>query len=80
MQGKVHTIASAPSRLESSSLVLSFGSLDVHYSRTMPSQGFDILASDFNYPLLIFIFAVMGLGLIVLKNMSNKKSLSTLWA
>lgn len=80
VQGGIHSIVSSSSRLESSSLVFSYGNLDLHYSRTMPSQGFDILASDFNYPLLILIFTVLGLGVIVLKNMSQKKTLSEIWA
>jgi hypothetical protein len=79
MQGDIHTIACASSRLESSSLVLSVSSLDIHYSRTMPSQGFDILASDFNYPLLLLIFVSLGLAVFLLKNMSDKKSLSSQW-
>lgn len=77
----VSHIVSAPSRLESSSLVLSFGnSVDIHLNRALPSQGFDMLASDFNYTLLVTILVGLGLVVMVLRRMHQKKHLSTLWA
>ncbi len=53
-------ITTAPSRLESSTMVLSYGHLDVHFNRVMPSADFDLLATDFNYPLLTLLLALMG--------------------
>lgn len=55
-------IVSAPSKLESSSVVLSLSRLDLHYNRVIPSLAFDLLSPDFNYPLLCIILA----GLFVL--------------
>jgi len=74
-------IVSAPSHLESSSLVFSFGNgADLHLNRALPSQGFDMLASDFNYGLLVAILVGLGMIVVVLRRMHQKKHLSSIWA
>merc|ERR1711871_1811427 len=54
-----HSIISTSSRLESSSIVLSVGRLDLHFNRVIPSMAFDLLSSDFNYPLLTIILSAL---------------------
>jgi len=73
-------IVSAPTKLESSSLVFTFGRPDVHYNRVIPSGGFDLLASDFNYGLLSVL--LLGLGVVVywLRFLSKKKAIAQAWA
>lgn len=72
-------LLSAPSRLESSSVLLSFGGLDVHVGRVMPSGGFDLLASDFNHALLLMVLGGLSLGVFLLRRAHKKKQLATLW-
>jgi hypothetical protein len=74
-------IVSAPSALESSSLVLSFGGgVDFHVNRALPSQGFDLLSSDFNHSLLVGILLMLALAVLVLRRMHQKKQMKTIWA
>ena len=54
-----HTIISASSRLESSSIILSASRLDLHFNRVIPSMAFDLLSNDFNYPLLTIILSAL---------------------
>jgi len=72
-------IASAPSRLESSSLVLSFGGADVHFNLVKPSGAFDLLSSDFNHPLLTLILSSLAIAVWWLKRMSTKKVMTSAW-
>ena len=67
-------------RLESTSLVLVFGGIDIYFSRISPSQGFDVLASDFNHPLLIFLLLILALGIFALKRVHVAKTLKQSWA
>lgn len=77
----VATMVSVSSRLESSSVVLSFGgeSLDMHLNRVLPSQGFDLLSSDFNHGLLVAILLGLATTVMMLRNMLRKKQLNSLW-
>ena len=74
----VQRILSAPSKLESTSIVVSLG-LDVYHTRTVPSKGFDMLASDFNKPLLTLILLVMGTAVVWLRRAYKKQLLSAGW-
>ena len=67
-------------RLESTSLVLIYGGHDLFFSRLRPSEGFDVLASDFNYPLLIFLLVVLAGCVLALKRAHAEKSLKQSWA
>ena len=67
-------------RLESTSLVLIYGGLDIFFSRISPSQGFDVLASDFNHPLLIFLLLMLAFGVFALKRIHVAKTLKQSWA
>jgi len=58
----------SPVKLESSAMVFSFSSkgdglAGWHITAVMPSQGFDQLAPDFNYALLVLI--LLGLAVAV---------------
>lgn len=74
----VRHILSAPSKLESTSIVVTLG-LDVYHTRTVPSKGFDMLASDFNKPLLSLILLGMGSAVVWLRGAYKKQLLSSGW-
>lgn len=74
-------IVSTPSALESTSLVLSFGGgVDFHVNRALPSQGFDMLSSDFNHALLVVILLALAATVWFLRRMHQKKQMRTIWA
>ena len=75
----IQTIAAAASGLESSSLVLTVG-LDIFFNRVMPSDGFDVLASDFNHPLLILTLLGLLIATVALRHMTRAKKLAQGWA
>jgi hypothetical protein len=79
VKGGINKIISTPSKLESTSLVLSFGSLDIQFNRVTPSQGFDLLSDDFNHSLLVAILTALGCGVFMVKKMYKKKSLGQAW-
>jgi len=72
-------ILSIPSRLESSSMVLSFGRPDVHFNRVLPSADFDLLATDFNYPLLTLSLGLMGGLVLYLARLMRRRTLKDTW-
>lgn len=79
--GPAHIVSSASS-LESTSLVVSFGgsAVDLHVTRVLPSKGFDMLPSNFNYIALVAILAGLAAAALVLQRMTQKKRLHQLWA
>jgi ER membrane protein complex subunit 1 len=74
----IETILSSSSHLESTSLVLSYG-IDIFFTRATPSKGFDMLASDFNKPLLALIVGGMAVVVWLLKNYNSKRILNKQW-
>lgn len=73
-------IASAPTRLESTTLIFSYGGADVHYARSsQASGGFDSLSSDFNHPLLVLILVVLAVLSYMLKRFAINKQLKKAW-
>ena len=60
--------------------MLVYGGLDVFFSRVSPSQGFDVLASDFNHPLLILLLVLLAFGVYALKRIHVAKTLKQSWA
>ena len=82
LSGGPSSIESAPSSLESTSLVFSFGGncIDFHLSRVLPSRGFDTLPSNFNHSLLLFILAALVVAVLFLRRINKNKRLSQLWA
>lgn len=72
-------ILSIPSRLESSTMVLTFGRPDVHFNRVLPSADFDLLATDFNYPLLTLLLGLMGVLVWYLARMTRRRTQKETW-
>jgi hypothetical protein len=60
-------ILTAPTGLESQSLVLSYGGADIFFARTSPSKGFDLLPESFNRVLLSMVVAALMVVLVVVK-------------
>ncbi len=67
-----------PALLESTTMILTHG-LDVHFVRMSSSRGFDLLAPDFNYGLLLLILAGMAIALHTVRNMAKTKALNAGW-
>jgi hypothetical protein len=72
-------ILSISSRLESSSMVFSFGTPDFHINRVLPSLDFDLLGADFNYPLLTLLLAGLGVLVYWLQQKQRKSIQSKMW-
>jgi len=49
-------------------------------NRWTPSKGFDMLASDFNKPLLTLILVGMGVAVLVLRQMNQRRLLALGWS
>lgn len=64
--------------LESTSVVTVLG-VDLFFTRVMPSKAYDMLATDFNKPLLLLIILGMGLAVVILRRMYYKQKLSQGW-
>lgn len=75
----VKGIVTAPTELESQTLVLAFGGPDIFFTRTSPSRGFDLLPDSFNRYLLSLIVAGMFIATVVLQKMVAKKVRSQGW-
>jgi len=73
-------VISASSKLESRSLIVSYGvGCDVFIKTIIPSQGFDTLSEDFNYLLLIALIGGLAGVVFVLYIASAKVTLQRLW-
>ncbi|KAJ8601198.1 hypothetical protein CTAYLR_003237 [Chrysophaeum taylorii] len=71
-------IWSTPTKLESTTLVLAAG-VDVYGVPHKPSGGFDILADDFNYALLLLLLLGLFAGALILRAAANRKNLALHW-
>jgi hypothetical protein len=71
-------IVTAPSLLESTSLVLAYG-LDMFFTRTAPSNTFDLLNSDFNYQALIMTCVTLIVVTLFSTWTSRKMDLGRMW-
>ncbi|KAJ3091171.1 hypothetical protein HK102_001448, partial [Quaeritorhiza haematococci] len=76
---KIRRIISSPSTLESTSLVLSYGDLDMFFARRSPSKTFDLLSEDFNRVGLVATVVVLVVGIQVAKWTVQKRRLKDLW-
>jgi hypothetical protein len=65
----VKGIVTAPTDLESQTLVLAYGGPDIFFARTSPSRGFDLLPESFNRTLLSLVVA----ALLVLMVVANQR-------
>jgi hypothetical protein len=53
--------------------------VDFQINKVMPSQGFDLLSSDFNFQLLFSILFALAVVVNVMRKMHLKSQLSSLW-
>ena len=49
------------------------------FSRVTPSKTFDLLAADFNRPMLLMLLAGLTTALVVTKSWDKKKKLAMAW-
>lgn len=75
---RLRKIAAAPAVLESASLMAATG-LDTFYSRLQPSRGFDMVPDDFPHALLVAMVAGMGVALVLLRAVLQKRALKLKW-
>jgi hypothetical protein len=72
-------IVTAPSRLESTSLVVAYG-LDLFYTRVMPSRMYDTLDDhEFSYALLLVTMLTLGAGTLAAGVAVKRKDLQAKW-
>ena len=72
-------ITASPAKFESISLVLAAG-LDLFFVRSTPSQSFDLLASDYNHPLLILLMVALVSATTATWYISSTQTLNKNWA
>ncbi|KAL0881921.1 hypothetical protein ABMA27_001680 [Loxostege sticticalis] len=75
---RVSAIYTAPSGLESTSLVLATG-LDLFYTRVAPSKTFDLLKDDFDYYLITLVLGALLLATYSTKYFASRKMLKMAW-
>lgn len=74
----IRGIATAPSGLESTSLVFAYG-LDLFYTRVFPSRTFDMLREDFDYFFIITLMVGLLLGTLISKKLASSSILKKAW-
>jgi hypothetical protein len=72
-------VTAAPAKFESISLVMAAG-LDLFLVRSTPSRSFDLLASDFNYPLLMLLMIALICATMATWSFASNKKLRANWA
>ena len=75
----VKGIVTAPTDLESQSLVLVYGGPDIFFTRVSPSRGFDLLPDTFSRELLSLLVISLLFVLVVLKRRVANKIKSAGW-
>ncbi len=73
-------MATRPSHLESTTILLAWGGLDVFSGRVVPSTRFDVLAPDFSYGLLVVVLIVLAICTFGLSSYVTHKRLVSQWA
>ena len=77
---RFEAIVSAPTALESQSLVFAFGGPDLFFTRTSPTKGFDLLPETFNKSLVGMATVGIVVALLVVQRMGKKKALKRDWS
>lgn len=72
-------ILSAPTELESQTLVFAYGGPDLFFTRTSPSKGFDMLPESFNRLLLSLLVVALVSVVFVTKKMATRKIVKHGW-
>ncbi|KAM7490420.1 hypothetical protein LguiA_033341 [Lonicera macranthoides] len=75
---KLRGIETIPSKLESTTLVFSYG-LDLFFTRLAPSRTYDSLTEDFNYALLLITIVALIIAIFVTWVLSEQKDLQEKW-
>ncbi|CAI5441101.1 unnamed protein product [Caenorhabditis angaria] len=76
---RVRGIKAAPAGLESTSLVLAYGT-DLFFTRLTPSGTFDILKDDFDHVLISLVLTALVVGSYVAKRWARANALAAQWA
>lgn len=71
-------IYTAPSGLESTCLVFSYG-LDIFVTRIAPSNTFDLLKEDFDYFLISVVLIGLTTASYIVKQLASRKTLKQAW-
>jgi len=72
---KIHA---TPAVIESTTLVLATG-VDVFFMRTAPSKSFDLLAAEFNRPMLLALLVGLTTATVLASRLERKKRLAGAW-
>lgn len=75
----IEAIVTAPTHVESTSLVLAFGAVDVFGTRLAPSMAFDLLDKGFNKASMLATVLALAVGVAVLRPMVAKKQINMRW-
>ena len=75
---QLRSISSAPSGLESTSLMLATGT-DLFYTRLTPARHFDSLEPDFSYGLLVVGLMALAVGAVILRFYSQHSVVKQKW-
>ncbi|KAL7057175.1 hypothetical protein AAHC03_019459 [Spirometra sp. Aus1] len=75
---RIRQIRTAPSGLESTSLVFAHG-LDIFFTRVAPSKTYDLLRDDFDHWFIAMITAGMLVGSFVASRLAARKELNKAW-
>ncbi|RYO88404.1 hypothetical protein DL764_008731 [Monosporascus ibericus] len=78
-KGSLKRIAAAPAVLESTSLVVAYGGVDLFGTRVAPSAAFDVLGAGFNKLALVATVGALALGVGVLGPLVRKKQINMRW-
>ncbi|TRY87079.1 hypothetical protein DNTS_009164 [Danionella cerebrum] len=75
---RVRGIYTAPSGLESTCLVVSFG-LDIYQTKVFPSKQFDVLKDDYDYVLISSVLLGLFFATMISKRLAEVKLLNRAW-
>ncbi|KAF2360185.1 Pyrrolo-quinoline quinone repeat [Trinorchestia longiramus] len=75
---RVTAIYSAPTGLESTSIVFVYG-LDLFFSRVFPSKMFDMLKDDFDYVLIVGALTLLVAAAFITRKLAQRKALYHQW-
>lgn len=74
----VRRIVTSPALLESTSLVFAYG-LDLFFTRTAPSNTFDVLSENFNKAQLVLTVGGLAAAILITRPMVSRKRLREKW-